>query len=182
MKRKNQFLYSVLSLLLCVAMLMGTTYAWFTDSVESGLNTIAAGNLDVELYHSNAAVQNEKVDASTELFMDLNGKDILWEPGVVSYENLRVVNEGDLALAYQLALNTANENYIVDPATGAQYGLSQVLQVGVVEGGTDSTTLPPNLISYVYSGRRSSNGYPFCNQLSGTSTWKPSEIFCLNIP
>ena len=139
MKRKNQLLYSVLSLLLCVSMLLGTTFAWFTDSVETGINTIAAGNLDVELYHSNAAVQNEKVDASTELFMDLNGKDILWEPGVVSYENLRVVNEGDLALAYQLALNTANENYIVDPATGAQYGLSQVLQVGVVEGGITAT-------------------------------------------
>ena len=137
--KKGTLLKSIIALVLCVAMLMGTTYAWFTDSVESGLNTIAAGNLDVELYHSNAAVQNEKVDASTELFMDLNGKDILWEPGVVSYENLRVVNEGDLALAYQLALNTANENYIVDPATGAQYGLSQVLQVGVVEGGITAT-------------------------------------------
>lgn len=138
MKSKKQALAkSLLALLLCVAMLVSTTFAWFTDSVVSGINTIAAGNLDVELYHSNAAVSDEKVDASTKLFLDLQGNPILWEPGVVSYENLRVTNEGDLALIYQLAINTANENYILD--NGAQYGLSQVLKVGVVEGGITAT-------------------------------------------
>ena len=83
--KKTKLLYSVLSLLLCLSMLLGSTFAWFTDSVHSGINVIAAGNLDVALYHSNAAVQGEKVDEATKLFMDLNGKDILWEPGVVSY-------------------------------------------------------------------------------------------------
>ena len=128
---------SLLALLLCMAMLVSTTFAWFTDSVVSGINTIAAGNLDVELYHSNAAVTNQKVTANTQLFLDLQGNPILWEPGVVSYENLRVTNEGDLALIYQMAINTANENYILD--NGAQYGLSQVLKVGVVEGGITAT-------------------------------------------
>ena len=128
---------SLLALLLCMAMLVSTTFAWFTDSVVSGINTIAAGNLDVELYHSNAAVTNQKVTANTQLFLDLQGNPILWEPGVVSYENLRVTNEGDLALIYQMAINTANENYILD--NGAQYGLSQVLKVGMVEGGITAT-------------------------------------------
>ena len=135
--RKQALAKSVLALLLCVAMLAGTTFAWFTDSVESGYNTIAAGNLDVELYHSNAVANNERVTESTKLFLDLNGDSILWEPGVVSYENLRITNEGDLALIYQLAINTANENYILD--NGARYGLSQVLKVGVVEGGITAT-------------------------------------------
>ena len=135
--RKKALAKSLLVLLLCVSMLVGATFAWFTDSVTSGLNTIAAGNLDVELYHSNAAVSDEKVTANTKLFLDLNGSPILWEPGVVSYENLRIANEGDLALVYQLALNTANENYILDD--GARYGLSQVLKVGVVEGGITAT-------------------------------------------
>ena len=136
MKQNKQALAkSLLSLLLCVAMLVSTTFAWFTDSVTSGLNTIAAGNLDVELYHSNAVIDDEKVTPNTKLFLDMNGNPILWEPGVVSYENLRVTNEGDLALIYQLAINTANENYIVD--TGAR--LSQVLKVGVVEGGITAT-------------------------------------------
>ena len=135
--KKTKLLYSVLSLLLCLSMLLGSTFAWFTDSVQSGINVIAAGNLDVALYHSNAAVQNEPVGEATKLFMDLNGKDILWEPGVVSYENLRIANEGDLALTYQLAIATANENYIVDGNN--QYGLSQILKVGFVEGGITAT-------------------------------------------
>ena len=136
--KRHALFTSVISLLLCVSMLMGTTFAWFTDSVKSGINTIAAGVLDVELYHSNAAVTEQKVDSSTQLFLDLQGDPILWEPGVVSYENLRIANEGDLALAYQLTLNTANENYILDPS-GAQYGLSQILKVGVVPGGITAT-------------------------------------------
>ena len=134
---KRALLKSGLALLLCVSMLVSTTFAWFTDVVESGKNIIAAGNLDVELYHSNAAVTDERVKANTELFLDLQGNPILWEPGVVSYENLRVANEGSLALVYQLAINVAGENYILD--NGAQYGLSQVLKVGVVKGGITAT-------------------------------------------
>ena len=137
--KKSALLKSLLALLLCVSMLVGTTFAWFTDSVASGLNTIAAGNLDVELYHTNAATRDEKVEPSTDLFLDLQGDPILWEPGVVSYENLRVANEGDLALTYQLSIATDGENYVVDPATGAQYGLSQILKVGFVKGGITAT-------------------------------------------
>ena len=131
--KKSALLKSLIALLLCLSMLVGTTFAWFTDSVSTGINTIAAGNLDVELYHSNAAVREEKVESDTMLFLDLQGDPILWEPGVVSYENLRVRNEGDLALAYQMAITTANENYVIDG--NDQYGLSQILKVGVVEGG-----------------------------------------------
>lgn len=137
-KSKLALLHSAIALLLCVSMLAGTTFAWFTDAVNTGINTIAAGNLDVELYHSNAAVTDERVQPDTELFKDLQGDPILWEPGVVSFENLRVANEGDLALAYQLSLATANENFVVDPS-GTQYGLSQILKVGVVEGGITAT-------------------------------------------
>ena len=54
MKRKNiarnALFTSIISLMLCVSMLVGTTFAWFTDSVVSGNNIIAVGNLDVELY------------------------------------------------------------------------------------------------------------------------------------
>lgn len=138
-KRKLALFQSAVSLLLCLSMLVGTTFAWFTDSVTTGINTIAAGNLDVELYHSNAAVTDERVGSATKLFMDLQGKPILWEPGAVSYENLRIANEGDLALVYQLALNTANENFVIDPTTNEQHGLSEVLKVGVVEGGVTAT-------------------------------------------
>ena len=46
---RRALVLSVLSLLLCCSMLVGTTFAWFTDSVTSGKNKIVAGNLDIEL-------------------------------------------------------------------------------------------------------------------------------------
>jgi len=124
---RNALFMSVLSLLLCVSMLVGTTFAWFTDEVTSGINTIAAGNLDIEMYHTNGKVTDEKVASATDLFLDLNGEKILWEPGVVSYENIKIANVGSLALQYRLSLNIANENYLNG------HGLSEVLKVVLLE-------------------------------------------------
>jgi len=122
MKRKNlnrnALVTSIISLLLCVSMLVGTTFAWFTDEVVTGMNTIAAGNLDVELLAG-----GQKVNASTKLFDDVK----LWEPGVVVYENLQVANVGSLALQYQMSLNFGNENDL------AGHKLSEVLQVAVID-------------------------------------------------
>ena len=136
MKRKNTtrkaLFTSVLSLLLCVSMLVGTTFAWFTDSVESGINQIAAGNLDVELYHTNTKDTNEKVSDATKLFDEVDPK--LWEPGAMAYENLTVKNEGSLALKYQLAINFANATEVNG------HTLVEALKVGVVEGGFKGTT------------------------------------------
>ncbi len=130
MTRKNitrrAFVTSVIALILCCSMLVGTTFAWFTDSVASGMNHIRAGNLDVELYHSDKAVQNEPVNNSVVLFDDVK----LWEPGAVVYENLQVKNEGNLALKYQLNLNFDNAT-----DNGAGKTLADVLKVAVVKDG-----------------------------------------------
>ena len=99
---KKALLTSALSLILCLSMLVGTTFAWFTDEVKSGTNIIAAGNLDIELYHSDKAVKDEKVNGGTKLFDDVMPS--LWEPGAVAYEVLTVKNEGTLALKYNLAV------------------------------------------------------------------------------
>lgn len=123
---KHALLASVLSIVMCFAMLIGSTFAWFTDEVKTGMNKIVAGNLDVELYHSNGNVTEEKVDETTKLF----GNDILWEPGVMVYENFTVKNEGTLALKYRLTLNS-NFN-LVDGKS-----LKDVLKVAVIEGAFD---------------------------------------------
>ena len=73
---KRALLTSVLSMMLCLAMLIGSTFAWFTDSVISGKNRIVAGNLDVELNWSTDGKTWERVDENTDMF-----KDTLWEPG-----------------------------------------------------------------------------------------------------
>ena len=78
--RKNTrraLVLSLLSLLVCCSMLVGTTFAWFTDSVTSGNNHIVAGNLDVELYYKlEADADWAQVTSETELFDD----EALWEP------------------------------------------------------------------------------------------------------
>jgi len=126
MKRKNAtrnaLVTSIISLLLCVSMLVGTTFAWFTDSVVSARNVIAAGNLDVELYNDDGPVTSDTI-----LFEIENNE--LWEPGVVAYENLQVRNVGTLALQYNLDLTVLNETVVNG------YKLSDVIKVGVVENG-----------------------------------------------
>lgn len=58
---KRALLMSLLSLLLCCAMLIGSTFAWFTDSVTSGNNKIIAGNLDIELGYATAFKEDGSV-------------------------------------------------------------------------------------------------------------------------
>ena len=116
---KKALFTSVMSLVLCFAMLVGTTFAWFTDSVASGLNNIVSGNLDVELIRNGSV----KVDDKVQLFNTVS----LWEPGMVAYENLSVKNAGNLALKYTLSINYANQNELNG------HKLSDVLQVAVVD-------------------------------------------------
>ena len=114
---KRALLLSVLALLSCVAMLVGSTFAWFTDEVTSGRNVIAAGNLDIELL-----ADGQPVDAATVLF-----DNSLWEPGVVVYENLEVANVGSLALTYELRLNAIAENNLEG------HSLSEVVKIAVLD-------------------------------------------------
>ena len=124
---RNALVTSIISMLLCVSMLVGTTFAWFTDEVVSGMNTIAAGNLDIEVTNADGDITGQK-----ELFDDVT----LWEPGVVAYENLTVANVGTLALQYQLTMNITGENTVKD----TNYKLSDVLKIAVVEGGIEGAT------------------------------------------
>lgn len=136
MKRKNAtrsaLVTSVISLLLCVSMLVGATFAWFTDEVRSGTNVIAAGNLDVELEHAvlnaDGTVKEWKtVNDATDLF---NGN--LWEPGHTEVVYLRLSNLGTLALKYNLGINIASEKGGINVA-GEPFKLSDHIHMGVVE-------------------------------------------------
>ena len=122
---RKALITSTLCLLLCVSMLVGTTFAWFTDEVKSGTNIIAAGNLDIELYHTDDKVSNEKVNSGTVLFDDVTPS--LWEPGAVAYEILTVKNDGTLALKYNLAVMFKNATEVNGKT------LADALQVAVVD-------------------------------------------------
>ena len=174
---RRALLTSIMSLILCCTMLLGTTFAWFTDTVTSANNIITAGNLDVELYHTNKVDKEEKVGIETHLFDDIK----LWEPGAVVYETFKIVNEGNLALKYQFAVNIAN-------ATKNDKGgtLADVLKVGVIEGGAESTERE-DLIKEVADQASwqdfksfAKNGELVENAKSDTYTvviyWQPSDI------
>ena len=121
---------SVMAMILCMAMLVGTTFAWFTDSVSSGKNQIVAGNLDVELYYQVEGQSDwTKVTADTNVFME----NALWEPGHTEVVRLKVVNEGTLALKYQLGVNVAGETGSVNK-DGQSFLLSDYIKFGIVDG------------------------------------------------
>ncbi len=133
---KKALFMSMLSLLLCVAMLIGSTFAWFTDSVTSGRNRIVAGNLDIELYRGTETKETDKVTEATKLFENgVDGETLKWEPGVVAYENFTVKNEGSLALKYSLAL-TVYDNNVVE---GTEASLADVIKVAFLNRHFDGT-------------------------------------------
>ena len=123
---KSALISSVLMLTLCVSMLVGTTFAWFTDSVSSGRNTIQAGNLDVKLeYKTSPDGVWASVTEETKLFKE----DALYEPGYTEVVFLRVANEGSLALKYNLNVNVYGETKSTNVA-GEEFALSDYLEVG----------------------------------------------------
>ena len=122
---KRALFSSVIALLVCFTMLLGTTFAWFTDSVSSGINKIQSGTLDAELIYVNSYNGTpETVNADTKIFMDINGDPILWEPGAFASGRFEVVNQGTLALKYQLKLIYDNATETPDGKT-----LADVLSV-----------------------------------------------------
>ena len=121
---KRALLSSVLALFLCFSMLLGTTFAWFTDSVTSGNNIIQSGNLDIELEYWNGT---DWVDVAGKSDILTNE---LWEPGVTEVAYLRVKNAGSLALKYQLGVNIISET-LGKNVNGAEFKLIKLYAIFV---------------------------------------------------
>ena len=143
---KRSLVLSVISLLLCCSMLIGTTFAWFTDTTTTGVNTIQSGKLDVVLEYFDKESDSWKDAEGLVLdFEDLDDNK-LWEPGCTyNMPQLRVRNNGNLALKYQVAISgltgdtklleviewTVNEETLVDVYSGtlAAGAASEPLQI-----------------------------------------------------
>ena len=165
---KNALLSSIIVLVMCVSMLLGTTFAWFTDSVTSANNVIQSGNLDIVLEYWDG-----------DSWEDVAGKsDILtnklWEPGVTEVAYLRVANAGSLALKYQLGINILSETAGVN-AAGEEFLLSDYLMFGVIDGVNGETGAYDNrneAVADVESAEKLSKGY------NKSSTMAPrSELY-----
>ena len=125
---KKALIMSVTSMVLCVAMLVGMTFAWFTDTASTAVNKIQAGNLDVQLEYSKDFITWNKVTDTTKLFEDST----LWEPGRTEIVYLRVKNAGTLALKYNLGIYNLYENRGKNVA-GNYYYLRNFVKLGAVE-------------------------------------------------
>ncbi|MBQ6697985.1 MAG: hypothetical protein IJN09_02985 [Oscillospiraceae bacterium] len=131
---KKALFMSMLSLLLCFTMLMGATFAWFTDTVQSTGNKIQAGNLDVQLLMHNGTEYVDISESTTPIFGDEssliaqnNPADTLWEPGKTQIVYLGVKNNGSLALKYNILLD------IVSEATGTgKEALYKALEYAII--------------------------------------------------
>ena len=141
---KRALITSILSLALCMSMLIGTTFAWFTDSVTSANNKIQAGNLDVDLYMWNGTEEANRVEITNEsapifgsansLSAQNNNADTLWEPGKTQVAYLSIKNNGSLDLKYKVAIDVTN------PVDGKE--LYKVMQYAITPDAKYSVNAP----------------------------------------
>ena len=117
---KRSLLVSLLALMLCFSMLIGTTFAWFTDSTANTNNIIASGTLDVKMSYSpnNTNFKDVEDADATPIFNYDN-----WEPGYTDMKYIKIENMGSLAFMWQL--------YIVP--NGLVENLAHVIDVYVAE-------------------------------------------------
>lgn len=100
---KRAFCSSVAAVVICVAMLIGTTFAWFTSTASTGVNKIESGTLKVDIVDA----AGESIQNKTMSFVNKNeSANILWEPGATFHTPVfQIKSLGNLALKYKLILN-----------------------------------------------------------------------------
>lgn len=126
---KRALLTSVLALVLSLAMLAGTTFAWFTDTASTGVNRIVSGNLDVGLQYWGVDENGQKTWLTAENSEDLFDKNALWEPGYTQIAYLKVKNNGNLALTYAMQITPVHETVGVN-VDGEEFKLSDYIKFG----------------------------------------------------
>ena len=147
---KRALLTSVMALVMCVVMLVGTTFAWFTDTASTGVNKIQAGNLDIEVEYTLDGETWKDLDRATDIFQ--KG---LWEPGHSEVVGLKIHNAGNLALKYSISMNIANETKGINKA-GDEFALSDYLKV---KTSTSGGTIGAVLVAAAFGSRNMSNAW-----------------------
>ena len=98
---------AISAIVICVsfAMLLGTTFAWFTSTASTKVNTITTGKFEIDIVDANDAT----LQGSSLSFVTMNGNtetkvdDFYWEPGmVVRTETFKVVNKGNYSVTFKL--------------------------------------------------------------------------------
>ena len=148
---KRALLSSAFAILICVAMLIGTTFAWFTDTASTGVNKIQAGNLDIEVKYTLDGENWNDLDGATDIFQ--KG---LWEPGHTEVVALKFKNNGNLALKYSINMNIVDETAGVNKFN-QEYKLSDYLKVKTLS--QEASGIGDICIGMAFSARNDGLGY-----------------------
>ena len=148
---KRALLSSAFAMLVCVAMLIGTTFAWFTDTASTGVNKIQAGNLDIEVEYTLDGEEWARLDGATNLFQ--KG---LWEPGHTEVVALKFKNNGNLALKYNINMNIVDEKVGINKSE-QEYKLSDYLKVKTLS--QEASGIGDICIGMAFSARNDALGY-----------------------
>ena len=134
---KRALLTSVTALVMCVVMLVGTTFAWFTDTASTGVNKIQAGNLDVDIIGATGDQHVEKLNFTKAAVTDAEASaEILWEPGCrYLTQGFRIANKGNLALKWKAVVNKGTT-----AANDGGFDLLDVIDFYLVTKNVDGTT------------------------------------------
>ena len=132
---KRALLTSVTALVMCVVMLVGTTFAWFTDTASTGVNKIQAGNLKVDIIGADSDSHIEKLNFTKAATTDAEaGAEILWEPGCrYLTQGFRIANKGNLALKWKAVVNKGTT--VENPG---KFDLLDVIDFYLVKGDKNS--------------------------------------------
>lgn len=170
---------SIVSLFACVTLFFGMTFAWFNDSVTSGKNKIQSGNLDIKVEYSKTLEDGswkEVTNTTKDILSDVDGNDILWEPGAASVVYLKMKNAGTLALKYNLGINVVSEIAGINVEDNS-FKLSDYIKFGQVEleDGDSAFVDRDSAIEAVSQSKNISDGYT----LDGTMTSGSEKIIAL---
>lgn len=138
---KRALLTSVLAIVLCLVMLMGSTFAWFTDTASTGVNKIVSGNLDVGLEYWGVGEDGKKTWLTAEDSKKLFDENALWEPGYTQIIYLKVKNNGNLALNYAMQITPVHETVGVN-VNGDEFKLSDYIKFGWTTFAADANGAP----------------------------------------
>ncbi len=165
---RKSLILSGLSVLMCLVVLVGATWAWFTDSVSSSSNKLQAGVLDVQLLKDGEDISN-----SEEKVFDYH----LWEPGYSAGASLSVKNNGSLALKYELLFQNITVKTGLENATGdlqkyeehlaeATGDISEVLDVYLLDSNRAPTAedTPAGTLKDYMAGKTLQTGFLLAGQ------------------
>ena len=133
---KRALLSSVMAVLICVAMLIGTTFAWFTDSASTAVNKIQAGTLDIQLLDASGNSLEGQTLSWQKAAGAPDGEQVLWEPGCTyKLQPITIKNAGNLALKYKVIISgikgSAKLNEVIDwTISGADINTEYSLTAG----------------------------------------------------